>query len=50
MANPLMSMTGYARAQGAVPGISFSVEIKSVNARGLDVRAFFVCALSQYLT
>ncbi|MEO6015525.1 MAG: YicC/YloC family endoribonuclease [Devosia sp.] len=38
MANALMSMTGYARAQGAVPGISFSVEIKSVNARGLDVR------------
>src|SRR5262245_51319319 len=31
-------MTGYARANGAVPGASFSVEIKSVNARGLDVR------------
>jgi uncharacterized protein (TIGR00255 family) len=31
-------MTGYARANGAVPGISFAVEIKSVNARGLDVR------------
>ena len=38
MANALSSMTGYARAQGAVPGISFSVEIKTVNARGLDVR------------
>jgi uncharacterized protein (TIGR00255 family) len=38
MASALSSMTGYARAQGAVPGISFSVEIKSVNARGLDVR------------
>ena len=38
MANALMSMTGYARAQGGVPGISFTVEIKSVNARGLDVR------------
>jgi uncharacterized protein (TIGR00255 family) len=38
MANALSSMTGYARAQGGVPGISFSVEIKSVNARGLDVR------------
>lgn len=38
MADALSSMTGYARAQGGVPGISFSVEIKSVNARGLDVR------------
>ena len=38
MANALSSMTGYARAQGGVPGISFSVEIKSVNARGLDIR------------
>ena len=31
-------MTGYARAQGGVPGIGFSIEIKSVNARGLDMR------------
>jgi uncharacterized protein (TIGR00255 family) len=31
-------MTGYARAQGGVPGIGFSVEIRSVNARGLDIR------------
>jgi uncharacterized protein (TIGR00255 family) len=38
MPNYLHSMTGYARAQGGVPGISFSVEIKSVNARGLDIR------------
>ena len=38
MANSLSSMTGYSRAQGSVPGIAFSVEIKSVNARGLDVR------------
>jgi len=38
MPNFLHSMTGYARAQGGVPGISFSVEIKSVNARGLDIR------------
>jgi len=38
MATPLASMTGYARAQGGVPGIGFSVEIKSVNARGLDMR------------
>ncbi|RYE11394.1 MAG: YicC family protein [Hyphomicrobiales bacterium] len=38
MANALSSMTGYARAQGGVPGISFSIEIKTVNARGLDIR------------
>ena len=38
MANVLSSMTGYARAQGRVPGISFSIEIKTVNARGLDMR------------
>jgi uncharacterized protein (TIGR00255 family) len=31
-------MTGYARAAGAIPGVSFVVEIKSVNARGLDMR------------
>jgi len=34
----LASMTGYARAGGAIPGFGFQVEIKSVNARGLDVR------------
>ncbi len=38
MPNALSSMTGYARANGAVPGLTFSVEIKTVNARGLDVR------------
>ncbi|MEO8758889.1 MAG: YicC/YloC family endoribonuclease [Devosia sp.] len=38
MNTPLASMTGYARATGGVPGIGFSVEIKSVNARGLDMR------------
>lgn len=38
MGAPLSSMTGYARAGGAVPGVSFAVEIKSVNARGLDMR------------
>ena len=31
-------MTGYARASGASAGVSFVVEIKSVNARGLDIR------------
>jgi uncharacterized protein (TIGR00255 family) len=34
----LSSMTGYARGSGTVPGISFSCELKSVNARGLDIR------------
>jgi len=34
----LSSMTGYARASGSIPGIRFLVEIKSVNARGLDMR------------
>jgi uncharacterized protein (TIGR00255 family) len=38
MSNALASMTGYARAQGGVPGVAFSIEIKSVNARGLDIR------------
>ena len=38
MSQSLASMTGYARATGAVPGASFSCEIKSVNSRGLDVR------------
>jgi uncharacterized protein (TIGR00255 family) len=31
-------MTGYARAAGAVPGASFTCEVKSVNGRGLDIR------------
>jgi uncharacterized protein (TIGR00255 family) len=35
---PLASMTGYARAAGALPGVGFVVEIKSVNGRGLDLR------------
>jgi uncharacterized protein (TIGR00255 family) len=34
----LASMTGYARATGAVAGASFTCEIKSVNSRGLDIR------------
>ncbi len=31
-------MTGYARAGGAASGVRFLVEVKSVNARGLDMR------------
>ncbi len=38
MATPLASMTGYARAAGALPGVAFTVELKSVNGRGLDMR------------
>lgn len=34
----LASMTGYARAAGARPGVGFTVELKSVNGRGLDLR------------
>jgi uncharacterized protein (TIGR00255 family) len=41
MSQQLQSMTGYARASGAVPGLSFLLEIKSVNARGLDMRMRF---------
>ncbi|KQW80452.1 hypothetical protein ASC89_10300 [Devosia sp. Root413D1] len=38
MAASLASMTGYARAGGSLPGVGFTVEIKSVNGRGLDLR------------
>lgn len=38
MSQPLASMTGYARATGAVRGASFACEVKSVNGRGLDIR------------
>lgn len=38
MATSLASMTGYARAAGALPGVAFTVEVKSVNGRGLDMR------------
>lgn len=38
MSLQLASMTGYARAAGAVPSLRFTCEIKSVNGRGLDIR------------
>lgn len=38
MSGALSSMTGYARAAGAAAGVRFLVEVKSVNARGLDMR------------
>jgi uncharacterized protein (TIGR00255 family) len=34
----LASMTGYARAAGEFGGVGFACEIRSVNARGLDIR------------
>lgn len=34
----LRSMTGYGRAQGEGAGLVFSVEVRSVNHRGLDVK------------
>ena len=39
MADALQSMTGYARAAGNTAGFRFVIEFKSVNARGLDIRA-----------
>ena len=38
MVQPIASMTGYARAGGVAAGLHFSVEIKTVNGRGLDIR------------
>jgi uncharacterized protein (TIGR00255 family) len=38
MPGQLASMTGYARAGGAVGEVTFTVEAKSVNGRGLDLR------------
>jgi uncharacterized protein (TIGR00255 family) len=34
----LASMTGFARADGSLPGLRWSWEVKTVNARGLDIR------------
>lgn len=38
MTASLASMTGYARASGHAAGVNFQCELKSVNARGLDIR------------
>ena len=35
---PLASMTGFARAEGVVNGLSWVWELRSVNGRGLDLR------------
>jgi uncharacterized protein (TIGR00255 family) len=36
--NPIASMTGFARAEGAVDGIAWTWELRSVNGRTLEVR------------
>jgi uncharacterized protein (TIGR00255 family) len=38
MSGVLASMTGYARGSGAVGEVTFTLEVKSVNARGLEMR------------
>jgi uncharacterized protein (TIGR00255 family) len=38
MAEMLASMTGFARSQGEISGISWVWELRSVNGRGLDVK------------
>jgi uncharacterized protein (TIGR00255 family) len=38
---PVTSMTGFARAEGEMNGLSWACEIKSVNSKGLDVRCRF---------
>jgi len=38
MANLLASMTGFARSQGEIAGISWVWELRSVNGRGLDTK------------
>jgi len=38
MSGQLASMTGYARGGGAAGEVTFALELKSVNGRGLDIR------------
>ena len=38
MATPLSSMTGFARSEGTVDGLTWVWEVRSVNGRGLDLR------------
>lgn len=38
MPTPLLSMTGFARAEGGDSGLSWVWELRSVNGRGLDLR------------
>lgn len=36
--HPIVSMTGFARAEGQAEGCSWTIEVKSVNGRNLDIR------------
>ncbi|MEI6985598.1 MAG: YicC/YloC family endoribonuclease [Rhodospirillaceae bacterium] len=38
MVHPVVSMTGFARTEGQEDGCSWTVEVKSVNGRNLDIR------------
>jgi len=38
MSSPIASMTGFARTEGSVSGLSWVWELRSVNGRGLDLR------------
>ena len=41
-------MTGFARADGALAGVRWAWEIKTVNARGLDVRVQIAPGLTDF--
>ena len=38
MSNAIASMTGFARAEGSTADLAWVWELRSVNARGLDLR------------
>jgi uncharacterized protein (TIGR00255 family) len=38
MAKPLASMTGFARTEGTIAGLTWAWELRSVNGRGLELR------------
>ena len=38
MTKPLASMTGFARGSGFAQGCRYTIEVKTVNSRGLDIR------------
>jgi uncharacterized protein (TIGR00255 family) len=38
MSSPLASMTGFARTDGALDGVTWAWELRSVNGRGLDLK------------
>lgn len=44
---PIASMTGFGRAQGDVDGLTVTVEVRSVNHRGLDARISLPAGLGE---